>query len=168
MFSNGATAEREIAISMHEAAMGKYARGWASTQRLAGYLLLPLMTALVGCGSRAESTVSGLVTLGGSALDHGQVVFVPVTGGGGQGATGQIESNGSYTVQVGQTGGLPAGEYKVVVLSQAPSVPRATPGAPPLPGKLLTPERYRQATTTELQFVVEPGSNKINLELLSK
>jgi len=148
--------------------MGKYEKVWVRTQRLTGILLLPLTTVLVGCGQRAESTVSGLVTLGGSALDHGQVVFVPVSGSVGQGATGQIESDGNYTLQVGQTGGLPSGEYKVLVLSRAPSVPSTKPGAPPLPGKLLTPERYRQRTTTDLQFVVEPGSNTINLELLSK
>ena len=153
----------------NEAAMGKYARGWARTQRLIGIgcLLVTLETGLNGCGSRAESTVSGAVTLDGVALEHGQVVFVP-TGTGGQGVTGQIQSNGSYRMQVGQTGGLPAGEYKVVVLSRAPSVTSSTPGAPPAPGKLLTPERYRQATTTDLQFVVEPGSNTIDLELKSK
>ncbi len=135
----------------------------------AGALLLMLQVSIgmMGCGSRAESTVSGVVTLDGVALDGGQVVFVPVSGSGGQGATGQIQSGGSYAIQVGQLGGLPAGEYKVVVQLRAPSVPSGS-GGPPAPGKLLTPDRYRQANTTDLQFVVEPGSNTINLELTSK
>jgi hypothetical protein len=152
-----------------EAAVGKHVASSAGTWRrpIVGCLLLMMATSLVGCGTSAESTVSGAVTLDGVALDHGQVVFVP-TGSGGQGVTGQIQSDGSYRMQVGQTGGLQAGEYKVVVLARAPALTSSTPGAPPAPGKLVTPARYGNAATTDLQFVVEPGGNTINLELASK
>lgn len=143
-----------------------------SSRRFLGSGALPCVIffsalGMAGCGGRAESSVSGVATLNGTAIDHGQVVFVPTTGNGGQGASGQIQSDGSYSIQVGQTGGLPAGNYKVVVVSRAPSVADAS-GGPPTPGKLLTPERYGQAQTTNLQFEVEPGRNTIDLELSSK
>jgi len=129
--------------------------------------LLPLMTSLVGCGSRVEATVSGVVKLDGARLDHGQVVFVPVAGSGGQGAVGQIQSDGSYSIQVARTGGLPPGKYGVTVSSREPSKSSQS-GGPPSPGKLLTPKRYSRADTTDLLVEVRPGGNSIDLDLVSK
>ena len=45
-----------------------------------GLLLLLLVTGLAGCGGK-ESTVSGIVTLDGQPLEHGNVAFSPTAGG---------------------------------------------------------------------------------------
>ncbi len=140
---------------------------WLLGRAAMSCVVFSMVVGVVGCGGRAESRVAGVVTLDGATLDHGHVVFVPASGSGGQGASGQIQSDGGYSIQVGRTGGLPAGDYKVLVVSRAPSVANAS-GAPPAPGKLLTPEHYGQAQKTDLQFEVKPGRNTINLELSTK
>jgi hypothetical protein len=119
--------------------------------------------ACVGCGG-AESTVSGIVTLDGTPVEHGDVAFYPAQTGKGQAASGDIASGGEYTLQAGQTGGLPAGEYLVRVVSRGESIPHPQ-GGPPTPGKFLLPVRYSDAGTSGLRFEVLPGSNEINLEL---
>ena len=127
--------------------------------------MLTLAT-LAGCGGDAESYVTGTVTVDGASIDHGSVTFAPVTPGG-RSASGSISSSGDYTVQAGQTGGLPAGEYIVKVNSRGPSTPHPR-GGPPGIGKLLTPEKYSTTSTSDLKFTVTPGSNEIDLELVSK
>lgn len=119
--------------------------------------------ACVGCGG-AESTVSGVVTLDGTPVDLGDVTFYPAQTGKGQAASGDITSGGEYTIQAGQTGGLPAGEYLVRVVSRGEPTPHPQ-GGPPTPGKSLLPPRYGDASTSGLRFEVQPGSNEINLEL---
>ena len=131
-------------------------------QSLGGVPLLALVC-LVGCGSGAESTVKGTVTLDGVALDQGNVTFYPVNGAGSP-AAGSITSGGQYTVGVGQTRGLPAGKYAAVVVARGPSTPHPL-GGPPAPGKLLTPPKYSKEETSGLSFNVEPGSNVIDIEM---
>ncbi len=121
------------------------------------------ISALLGCSS-AESTVSGIVTLDGKPVDQGDVTFYPAQTGKGQAASGEITSGGKYTLQAGQTGGLPAGEYQVRVVSRGESIPHPQ-GGPPTPGKFLLPPRYSDAAKSGLHFEVKPGSNEINLEL---
>ncbi len=123
------------------------------------------MLAVVGC-SGAESTVSGVVTLDGTPVEQGDVTFYPAQTGKGQAASGDITNGGKYTIQAAQTGGLPAGEYLVRVVSRGDSTPHAQ-GGPPTPGKFLLPVRYSDAATSGLRFDVQPGSNEINLELKS-
>lgn len=119
--------------------------------------------AFVGCNS-AESTVSGIVTLDGKPVERGDVTFYPAQTGKGQAASGEISSGGEYNLQTGQTGGLPAGEYQVRVVSRGESIPHPQ-GGPPTPGKFLLPDRYSDANKSGLHFEVQPGSNEINLEL---
>jgi hypothetical protein len=118
------------------------------------------LLALTGCGAY-ESSVSGIVTLDGNPLKSGTVVFYPV-GGGGAAAYGSVQADGSYTLDTGASGGLAAGEYVVTVVATTGPQPGA------LFGKLLTPERYGNAKTTDLKFSVKTGGNKIDLPLRSK
>ena len=120
-----------------------------------------------GCGSGVESYVSGEVTLDGNALESGRVVFSPRGDAATQGATGQIGSNGRYEVQTGRSGGLKSGEYAVTVSSRKRPKP-SSGGGPPAPGKLLTPKKYRNSSTTDLLVEVKPGSNDIDLALTSE
>lgn len=125
-------------------------------------LLLGLFL-VVGC-SGAESTVFGTVTLDGEPLDHGKVLYQPVSGT--EFAVGSIDSSGEYAVQVDKTGGLPSGTYRVKVDSRAEPVPNPQ-GGPPMPGKYLVPKKYTRTQQSGLEFDVAPGSNEINLELKS-
>ncbi len=134
------------------------------TKLVVGLLALAL---LAGCGSDAESTVSGLVTLDGAPLDRGNVTFYPIDPTIGRTATGSIQPDGQYTLRVGKTGGLNAGEYDVAVVATEPSRPSAL-GGPPAPGKLITPRKYKDADKSGFNFQVAPGSNEINLELISQ
>ena len=118
---------------------------------------------LVGCNrSSQESQVSGSVTLDGSRIGPGMVVFAPVEGG--KPATGSIESNGSYTLNTSREPGLAAGKYKVAVsIRELPENVKRSDQIPP--GKLLIPEKYEQSTTSGLEYEVEPGRNTIDIDL---
>jgi len=118
---------------------------------------------LVGCNrSSQESLVSGSVTLDGSRIGPGMVVFAPIEGG--KPATGSIESNGSFTLNTSREPGLAAGRYKVAVsIRELPKNVKRSDQIPP--GKLLIPERYEQSTTSGLEYEVEPGRNTIDIDL---
>jgi hypothetical protein len=118
---------------------------------------------LAGCNrSSQESQVYGSVTLDGSQIGPGMVVFAPVDGG--KPATGSIESNGSFTLNTSREPGLAAGKYKVAVsIRELPENVKRSDQIPP--GKLLIPENYEQSTTSGLEYEVEPGQNSIDIDL---
>lgn len=129
--------------------------------------VLVLGLASVGC-SQAPATVSGDVTLDGQPLASGTVVFQPT--GGGATAYGTI-NDGEYTVMTGADEGLAPGAYAVLVSSTAAATQETerTAGgvvqekAP----ELLTPAKYADPAATPLRAQVEPGANRIDLELTS-
>jgi hypothetical protein len=118
---------------------------------------------LVGCNrSSQESLVSGSVTLDGSRIGPGTVVYAPVDGG--KPATGSIDKNGSYTLNTSREPGLASGRYTVAVsIRELPENVKRSDQHPP--GKLLIPERYEQSTTSGLEYEVEPGRNSIDINL---
>ncbi len=115
-----------------------------------------------GCAKGPDATVSGVVTYDDKPLSTGAVTFQPVTPG--PLAIGEIQSNGAYTLRIGDQMGLNAGDYQATVVATGP-MPEATPANPmPLP-KLLIPARYGDATTSGLKYTVERGENRIDIEL---
>ncbi len=130
------------------------------TLRSGGSVLL----VAAGCGSAYDATVSGEVTLDGSPVGKGAVAFISTAGG--PPAYAQIDASSRYEVFTGKEAGLPPGSYGVTVVSrEPPAVERTKLGGPPPPGKSITPEWYQNASTSGLNFTVEPGHNEINLEL---
>jgi len=128
----------------------------------AGFLLL----GLCGCSdSSQESRVSGRVTLDGTAIGPGTVVFAPI--GAGKPSTGSIDDSGNYSMNTSREVGLAAGKYKVAVsIREMPqNVKRGD--RPPL-GRLRIPEKYENDAASGLQYDVQAGSNTINIELQSK
>jgi hypothetical protein len=119
-----------------------------------------------GCsGSTMESQVSGTVTLDGSAIGPGTIVFAPVSGG--KPATGSIDAGGSYSMKTSREVGLSPGKYQVAVsIREVPQ--NVKRGDRPPPGKLLIPEKYEQSTTSGIEVDVAPGDNTIDLPLQSK
>ena len=124
-----------------------------------------IVIVVTGCHrSSQESQVSGVVTLDGSPIGPGMIVFAPV--GGGTPATGSIERSGSYTLNTSREVGLAAGKYKVAIsIRELPENVKRSDQIPP--GKLLIPERYEQSTTSGLEYEVKPGGNTIDITLVN-
>ena len=130
-------------------------------------LAAALIAVFVSCrGSSMESEVSGTVTLDGSKIGPGTIVFAPVETGG-KPATGSIEADGSYLLKTSRESGLAAGAYRVAVsIRKMPE--NVKRGERPPVGKLLIPEKYEDETKSGLQYQVSPGRNTINIELVSR
>ena len=124
-----------------------------------------MLVATVGCSSSSqEAQVTGRVTLDGSRIGVGTIVFAPVEGG--KPATGSIEADGSYVVNTSREPGLATGTYKVAVsIREMPKDVKRSDQPPP--GRLLIPGRYEQADASGLQFEIRPGKNSIDIELTS-
>jgi hypothetical protein len=130
-------------------------------------LSITMLLAISGCsGSSMESDVSGTVTLDGKGLGPGTIVFAPAEKGG-KPATGSIEADGTYSLNTSRDLGLAAGSYQVAVsIRQMPQ--NVKRGDRPPPGKPLIPEKYEDQSTSGLRYDVAPGSNTINIPLVSR
>ena len=131
---------------------------------------IPLVVVLamtLGCGGTYDATVSGVVTLDGSPLSRGQVMYYPVSSG--SPGIGRIDQQGNYTVTTGLEKGLPSGQYEVtVVANEPPKQSQGERGGPPPAGKLITPAWYKTRQHSGLNFTVEQGANEIDLPLTSE
>ena len=126
---------------------------------LSGLLML---LSVVGCGGPYDATASGTVKFNGAPVTRGTVSFTPQ--GTGAPAYGQIGSDGTFTLRTGREEGLNSGSYAVTVAANEAPAPNPKGGPPPM-GKSITPEWYRDAATSGLTIVIEPGANAVNLEL---
>ena len=122
--------------------------------------LVPVL--LLGCGKTQSASVRGTVTYNGKPLTTGSVTFHPVTDG--PVAIGDIQSDGTYSLQTGTESGLGPGEYRVTVVATGPIPPPTPQNTEPLP-ELLIPARYADVTTSGIQRTVAAGSNQIDLSL---
>jgi hypothetical protein len=120
---------------------------------------------MAGCGGPYDATVSGVATLDSAPLSRGVVSFTPTASG--AAAYGQIGSDGRYAIWTGREEGLASGDYVVSVVSTEDTGDRGKDGGPPPLGKSITPDWYRDPSTSGLNFTVESGENEINLELKS-
>lgn len=126
-----------------------------------------------GCGkaNNQKAVVQGTVTIEGELAHQGIVTFHPV--GGGPVAYGPIQSDGTFTIQVGQgkTADLDAsqiqtGNYLVTVVVSSPSSPRVgVAQGPPEPGPRLTAKKYSSKDTTDLKYTVKPERNIYNIDV---
>ena len=125
-----------------------------------GLLVLPWST---GCSENLGATVSGVVTLDDRPLSTGTVAFVPK----GQGTIsyGQIDNSGRYSISTATTQSMPPGSYTVTVVATEP-IPESTGNVEVTP-KVLTPAKYTDAKTSDLQVEVKAGANDIPLKLKS-
>ena len=123
--------------------------------------------ALGGCGGAYDSTVKGVITLDGNPVTAGAVAFIPSSGG--SLGYARTDRSGWYEVFTGNELGLPSGEYGVTVVArEAPKETHSKLGGPPPPGARITPPWYGSSKTSPLNYTVEPGSNKIPLDLTSE
>ena len=146
---------------------------WGPARRLGRVAVLAL-AGLAGCGDSGSSSstspppkepvhpVQGKVVLAdGKPLTKGTVTFVPVKEAG-RLATGEIQSDGTYTLGTKDLGaGAPEGDYRVKVES---------PLTAPMPGKakesrVVVPPKYQDEDTSGLKVTVKAGPNDIPIQL---
>ena len=119
--------------------------------------------AAAGCGSGLGATVEGVVTYQGAPLTLGNIAFHPASGAPAYGAIGE---DGSYTLQTASQPGVPPGDYRVSIVSR--EVLPSKNGLPPMPGRSFIPPSYGGLETSGLTFTVEPGDNRIDIELVER
>lgn len=140
----------------------------ASRLRRSYCLFLIALPAVFLCGTTtgcndSMSRVSGTVTLDGKLLDSGRVVFHK---DGQAPAIANIDSHGTYSLAIGATESIQPGDYVVTVASYQVGKPAADGNPPPV--RLITPQRYVDTQTTDLQAKVEGGTNEIDFALSSR
>lgn len=119
------------------------------------FLVAGLLTFLVGCAGD-WGTVSGTASVDGQPMKKGLVTFRPT--GGGADAYANIQSDGTFTAMTGSQAGLKTGEYIIMVVERTIPPPNE-------PAQLLTPAKYADPATTDLKTIIQPGANKIVLDL---
>jgi hypothetical protein len=118
---------------------------------------------LVGCGKGGPKTypVSGKITLkDGAPLTNGIVQFQSAEYTG----SGSVDANGNYTLSgTGEGDGVPAGTYKVLLLSTAIGGGYDKPDEPE---KRVVHSKYESADTTDLTVKVGPdGSDSFDFSV---
>jgi hypothetical protein len=126
--------------------------------------IVAVCVTLLGCGGRFDANVEGVVTLDGEPIGPGVVIFAPVEGGYNP-ATGAVQNDGSYFLKTMNERGLRPGSYKVAVQIHEIPTDRAYGERDMRPIKFRIPEKYITIETSGLQFEVEGGANKIDIEL---
>lgn len=139
------------------------------------YGLCLSLSCLSGCGTR-QATVKGKVSINGQNLTVGTVGFV----GKDRSATGQIKSDGTYTVT-----NAPVGEVTITVVTPPPTMggmmnaPKAPAGVPAMPKEMLPPDhqenksvqvvpvptKYNKVESSTLKYIVQSGSQEYNIDL---
>jgi hypothetical protein len=119
---------------------------------------------LGGCGGDRLKTavVRGKVTCNGKAVPNGTISFVPAAG---PTATGEIQSDGSYTLTTYRKGdGAVLGEHTVVIVAMEDTSGRLPEARNPLPPPIV-PEKYTSLATTDLRREVKDEENTFNFDL---
>jgi hypothetical protein len=131
---------------------------------------------LIGCSGDdlgRRYRVSGHVTRKGQPVTKGTVNFMPVDLAKSRAASGEIQSDGSYTLTTQDPGdGALAGDYRVVIsLADVGELERTAGGMPILnePKKVqvknLVPPKYSDPGQTVLKCKVEPHSNTYDIDM---
>jgi hypothetical protein len=138
---------------------------------------LGLLFQLGGCSSYDRNMpklgkVRGKVSYQGKPVSTGRVVFTPVSGkagDSGQGASGEIDTNGTYEMTTFNTGdGAILGQHIVTVVvreKQEMPKPDADSHIKYEVPKALTPAKYSTADKSPLRCTVVEGGTEFNIEL---
>ena len=152
-------------------------------RNILGLLLAGSLLMFAGCGPKGHGLkveyVEGVVTLDDQPLEGASVTFVPKTEGGKEeSASGYTNESGMYklsSMNGDPEKGAVAGDYvvnvskvKVVDPKAGMSYEQATMSTAVVKQTQLLPTIYQDRKNSPLSFTVNPGKNKINLELKSK
>lgn len=135
--------------------------------RFAAWLtVLLLLAASTGCGEKTDAVpVAGKVSYKGEPLKNGTVMFIP--DGGGTAATGEIQPDGTFKLTTfRKDDGAVPGDYTVVVqVFPDPESGGGLPGMEFGSEKPPIPERYMDATQTDLKATIGSSDNNLDLQL---
>ena len=129
-------------------------------------ILLTVAVVAAGCGRGDElptAPVSGQLTIDGTPIPKGQVVFAPEQG---RSASGIIQPDGTFVLSTyGDGDGAIVGRHTITVISS-----EAVEGADPYdldsPRRWLVPQRYSNPATSGLSFLVrDDGPNVVEFDL---
>ncbi len=126
------------------------------------FLVFALLAA--GCSPEGRNEVSGQVAVDGQPVETGSISFVPVEGGQGPQAGGNI-SKGSY--HLARKDGPFAGRHRVEIIALRPTgklTARDMGGRPMDPMENITPKKY-QGPKSELVVDIKNERNVLNFEL---
>ena len=129
-------------------------------------ILLTVAVVAAGCGRGHELPTapdSGQVTIDGTPIPKGQLIFAPEQG---RAATGIIQPDGTFVLSTyGDGDGAIVGRHTITVIS-GETVEGADPYDLDSPVRWLVPERYRNPATSGLSFQVRNDRpNVVKLEL---
>jgi hypothetical protein len=123
-----------------------------------------LALSVAGCGDKA--TVTGKVTIDGAPANAGSVIFSTEKG---KSATGDIRSDGTYTVA-----DAPLGAVRISILPMVGmgggdvTLPAGMPGASSSLKPVPIPPRYQNVATSGLTYTIKRGTNEHNILLSSQ
>lgn len=140
------------------------------------FLLLAAAGACVassGCGQKLPEGIPDLVpvtlvlTQEGAPLDEATVSCIPVDSAKSRWSCGgTTDAKGELPLAtLGQYKGVPAGEYKVVVMKTLIENPPQTRDDPPGQRYRLVPEEYESADATPLTFTASKAQKRVELDL---
>lgn len=139
-----------------------------------------LIFMLPGCGGGVDygptGRIKGTLTMEGEPLAEGtQVVFMHPEKG--YAAFGATDAQGNYEITTWNEGNMPIGTYKVMIQPAVLAGQTAEPSAEDLldnPEKFEQmpqgnfPYKYRQTSSSGLEFAVDEGENVIDIDLSAK
>lgn len=135
-------------------------------QTCAAWTVLALV--FVGCGGNQHRTakVNGKVTYKGKPVPNGTVTFIPEAGG--PSATGEIQSDGTFSMTTYSSGdGAVLGKHKVVIAAMQDMGDRLPEDRNPLPPPIV-PTKYTSPATTDLTTEVKDGENTPVFDLIDE
>ena len=129
-----------------------------------GWLVCSLGLITLGCSGGGEPMghVSGKVTFGGVPVTEGSISFLSK----GRSGAGTLAVDGSFKI-IGENGGIPPGDYKIVIVPPTVELPSDGTSSPVMAPKEMPniPEKYRLEETTDLKATVKEGANDIPVTL---
>ena len=126
-----------------------------------------LLLAVLGCGESSPPLcqVSGKVVCQGKPLTVGEVTFMSDSG---FGTSSPLDSEGRYSLRCQYGKGIPRGTYKVIVAPPLTQVVESAPAPTKSQARDAHPEipqKYREFSTSGLEFVIKDSRHTIDLTL---
>jgi hypothetical protein len=139
-----------------------------------------LVATFLGCGGDSygpTGKITGKLTMEGQALPPGHAVsFMQMEKG--FLAFGMTDAEGKFEVKSWNDGNMPIGKYDVMIAAPPSSVdPAEDPNLSPeerfekqqtptkQPPRISIPARYRETTTSGLQYEIKEGENHFDIDL---
>ena len=136
-----------------------------STRCVVAATLLSIV-AVAGCSDKDRGYVTGTVTLGGTPVGPGSVMFEPIGPDNSttRAAVGHFKDDGKYVLKsAGNRAGAQVGEYQVTIHAGGEGAFGDEQTGSNQTSRI--PDRYRDSRSSDLTATVEPGKQTIDSDL---